>query len=89
MGVPDDIPCQCEKLRSCEQRVRNEVFDGHHRYYQQVRTDAMAETRADMARELAWWEQRVADAEERGRDAERQAGIDREMAVIRRIDSDL
>lgn len=26
LGVPDDVACQCQKLRACEQRVRDERF---------------------------------------------------------------
>jgi len=27
LGVPDDVACQCQKLRACEQRVRMEDDD--------------------------------------------------------------
>ena len=25
LDPPDDLPCQCDKLRACEQRVRREM----------------------------------------------------------------
>ena len=29
LGVPDDVACQCQKLRACEQRVRDEYATWH------------------------------------------------------------
>jgi hypothetical protein len=74
MGVPDDIPCQCEKLRSCEQRVRGDMADpldhlitfaegAQTTAYAAGRTDALRQAREAVKRKRDYWYTRAVVAD--------------------------